>query len=48
LIDQIIMLDKDPDKYMAYLSQPWFHNNTPPPDVSLRDRWIEIFENPKQ
>ncbi|WP_073406235.1 glycosyltransferase family 10 domain-containing protein [Mucilaginibacter sp. OK098] len=45
LIDQIIMLDKDPDKYVAYLRQPWFHNNTPPANFSLRDRWIEIFSN---
>ncbi|MDB4919635.1 glycosyltransferase family 10 [Mucilaginibacter sp.] len=43
LIDQIIMLDKDPDKYTAYLKQPWFHDNIPPADFSLRERWIEIF-----
>jgi len=43
LIDQVIMLDKDPDKYMATLDQPWFHNNIPPANFSLRERWIEIF-----
>jgi hypothetical protein len=45
LIDQVIVLDKDPDKYMAYLNQPWFHNNTPPASFSLRGRWIEIFSD---
>ncbi|MEO6978897.1 MAG: glycosyltransferase family 10 [Mucilaginibacter sp.] len=43
LIDQVIMLDKDPDKYIASLNQPWFNNNTPPANFSLRERWIEIF-----
>jgi hypothetical protein len=43
LIDQIIVLDKDPDKYMEYLKQPWFHHNVPPPNTSLKERWIEIF-----
>ncbi|MDP9077357.1 MAG: glycosyltransferase family 10 [Bacteroidota bacterium] len=43
LIDQVILLDKDPEKYMAYMRQPWFNNNTPPANLSLRDRWIEIF-----
>jgi hypothetical protein len=43
LIDQVIMLDKDPDKHMACMQQPWFNNNTPPVNLSLRDRWIEIF-----
>ncbi|ASU36791.1 glycosyltransferase family 10 domain-containing protein [Mucilaginibacter xinganensis] len=43
LIDQIILLDKDPDKYMDYLKQPWFNKNTPPANVSLRARWITIF-----
>jgi hypothetical protein len=46
LIDQVIMLDKDPDKYMAYLNQSWFHKNTPPANLSLRNRWIEIFDRP--
>ncbi|MES2278846.1 MAG: glycosyltransferase family 10 [Bacteroidota bacterium] len=43
LIDQIIALDKDPDKYMAMLQQPWFNNNQVPANTSLRERWIEIF-----
>lgn len=46
LIDQVIELDKDPDKYIACLNQPWFNNNTPPANASLRDRWIEIFSTP--
>jgi hypothetical protein len=45
LIDQVIALDKDPDKYMATLQQPWFNNNTVPPGTSLRERWIEIFNS---
>ena len=43
LIEQIILLDKEPDKYLAYVKEPWFHNNLPPANVSLRERWIEIF-----
>lgn len=46
LIDQIISIDKDPDKYIGYLQQPWFNNNIAPPDASLRLRWIEIFSPP--
>jgi len=48
LIDQIIILDKDPDKYIAYLNQPWFNNNTPPANVSLEKRWVEIFNSAKR
>ncbi|GAB3927687.1 glycosyltransferase family 10 domain-containing protein [Mucilaginibacter myungsuensis] len=44
LIDRIILLDKDPEKYIAYAQQPWFHNNTPPADASAKERWIQIFE----
>lgn len=43
LIDQIIMLDKDPAKYIEKLNQPWFNNNLPPANLSHRERWIEIF-----
>lgn len=43
LVDQVIMLDKDPEKYMEYMQQPWFNNNTVPDRFSLRDRWMEIF-----
>ncbi|AMR31822.1 hypothetical protein A0256_10515 [Mucilaginibacter sp. PAMC 26640] len=43
LVDQVIALDKDQDKYIACLQQPWFNNNTPPENASLRNRWIEIF-----
>lgn len=45
LIDQVIMLDKDPEKYMACLNQPWFNNNIPPANASLKERWIEIFSS---
>jgi len=43
LIDRIIELDKDDDKYLELLKQPWFINNTPPATASLKDHWIKIF-----
>ncbi len=43
LIDQVIMLDKDPARYIEKLNQPWFNNNIPPENLSQRERWIEIF-----
>ncbi|MGZ4000586.1 MAG: hypothetical protein ACXVIY_08160, partial [Mucilaginibacter sp.] len=43
LIDRVIELDKDDSKYMAVLKQPWFKNNTPPANVSLKEHWIKIF-----
>ncbi len=47
LIDRIIELDQDDDKYVSLLQQPWFFNNTPPADVSLKDHWIKIFSKVK-
>jgi len=44
VIEKIIELDKNPDKYMQTLKQPWFNGNTPPENASLKKRWIEIFE----
>ncbi len=43
LIDRIIELDQDDDKYVDVLQRPWFINNTPPGDASLKDHWIKIF-----
>jgi hypothetical protein len=43
LIDRITELDQDDAQYIKILNQPWFLNNTPPPNASLKSRWIEIF-----
>jgi hypothetical protein len=43
LIEQIILLDNNPDLYLSYLRQPWFNENMPPLGASLRSRWLEIF-----
>ncbi len=43
LIERIIELDRDDDKYIKLLQQPWFANNTPPANASLKDHWIKIF-----
>ena len=45
LIDRVIEIDKNPEEYLKVLNQPWFINNLPPQNVSLRNRWIEIFSN---
>jgi hypothetical protein len=47
LIDRIIELDQDDDKYVSVLQQPWFVNNTPPTDASLKNHWIKIFSKVK-
>jgi len=44
LIDRIIELDQDHDKYVKVLKQPWFVNNETPASTSLVNRWTEIFE----
>ena len=43
LVDRIVELDENPNEYLKVLKQPWFVNNKPPENVSLRNRWIEIF-----
>ena len=43
LIDHIIELDQDNDKYIKVLQQPWFVDNKPPIEASLKDHWIKIF-----
>ena len=44
LIDRIIELDQEQEKYIEVLKQPWFVNNKPPASTSLANRWTEIFE----
>jgi hypothetical protein len=46
VIEKIIELDTDDSKYMQMLKQPWFNNNTPPLNASLKSRWVNIFEHP--
>lgn len=43
LIEKIIEIDSDERLYTRYLSEPWFHNNTPPSDKRIASRWREIF-----
>ncbi|MBS1525980.1 MAG: hypothetical protein JST19_10055 [Bacteroidetes bacterium] len=43
LIDRIIELDKDDSKYIEVLRQPWFINNNPPANASLKEHWLKIF-----
>ncbi len=45
IIKKIIELDQDDNKYMEVLKQPWFIDNTPPQNASLKNRWIEIFQS---
>jgi glycosyltransferase involved in cell wall biosynthesis len=43
LIEKIIELDRDDAKYMEYLRQPYFHNNTPNTSFD-RNRILDQFE----
>jgi hypothetical protein len=43
LIDRIVELDEDQGKYIHVLQQPWFVNNTPPLNASLKNQWVKIF-----
>ncbi|MEO6852042.1 MAG: glycosyltransferase family 10, partial [Mucilaginibacter sp.] len=47
LIDRIVELDQDDNKYMEVLQQPWFNNNQPPSNAALKPRWMEIFNSVK-
>jgi hypothetical protein len=47
LIDHIKKLDDNRELYIEMLKQPWFINNKLPAAVSLKNRWIEIFEAKK-
>lgn len=43
LIEKIIEIDRNDDLYARYLSEPWFHDNAPPPDDRVINRWRQIF-----
>lgn len=45
LIDRIVELDEHDDKYLEVLRQPWFIENKEPLNLSLKNRWIEIFQS---
>jgi hypothetical protein len=47
VVDKIIELDQDGDKYIHTLKQPWLNNNVVPINTSLKNRWIEIFDQVK-
>ena len=44
LVEQIAELDRNDEKYLAVLREPWFHHNIPPP-ASHRQHWISIFNS---
>jgi len=44
LIDHIIALDQDDDKYLEVLRQPWFIDNKIPLNASLKSQWLKIFK----
>jgi hypothetical protein len=43
LIERIVEIDRDDSLYARYLSEPWFHGNTPPSNDAVIQRWREIF-----
>jgi hypothetical protein len=43
VIERIIELDSDNEKYLQLLKQPWFTENMVPPNLSLTNRWRQIF-----
>ena len=45
VIERIVELDQDDNKYLSVLKQPWFNNNTPPANLSSKNRWVEIFNS---
>ena len=45
LIDKIVELDQNPDLYLQYISQPWFHQNKIPELLSTKTQWIKIFNS---
>ena len=46
LIERIIELDEDQDKYIRVLQQSWLVDNTPPLNASLKHQCIKIFSHP--
>ena len=47
LIERIIELDQDDEKYIQMLKQPWFNHNEIQSQFSLVNRWVEIFNKYK-
>lgn len=48
VIEKIIEIDRNQDLHIKYLQQQWFNNNTVSANFTLKDRWLEIFnENGK-
>jgi hypothetical protein len=45
VIEKIIAIDEDKDLYAQYLREPWFINNKPPENASLKQQWIKIFNS---
>lgn len=45
VIDRIIELDQDKNKYLEMINEPWFIDNKPPGDASSKQRWVEIFNS---
>ena len=43
LIEQIIQIDQDDDRYRSYAAQPWFVGNAPPSNEMTLRRWRQIF-----
>ncbi len=48
LIDRIIEIDRDEELYKKYLLEPWFNHNRVSEQTSLKQRWVEIFDNEYQ
>lgn len=43
VIERIMELDNDDEKYLEVLRKPWFNNDTLPPNTLLKSRWEQIF-----
>ena len=44
LIDQIVELDENDDKYLEVLNQPWLINNSLPSTLPVKNFWLKIFK----
>ena len=43
LLEKIIAIDRDDTLYAKYILEPWLHDNTPPSNQHVINRWREIF-----
>src|SRR5260370_9612863 len=43
LIERVIDIERADSLYARYMSEPWFHNNMPPSNDAVIQRWREIF-----